>query len=317
MANLPPPLEVAVLKTLAKDPDERFFDFSLFLEAIQSVLSPPPAFPLFRSTYSRKKRTISHAVPSTNTEIISSPIRKHASRRAVTQAPERSGTPSGSEACALMSEYLTDEQAIDTPITQQEPEAIWLPDPFGEEEGDRLPVRAAVLSTDEHSETLLDKTASSLKKRTHRHGSVTVLVKYSKRRSLELGLLLSVIMAVVCSALWLSGIIPFETASPLPTETSQSSGAHLSPHLTIPISLRIPTNRSSAIPTAIPTARFSQNGSIANSTPHAKNANSISNATYQSSNTPTAPANPSLTPTATPANSDPYPPRGRWGLNFF
>src|SRR5260370_31162668 len=55
LADLPPSLETAVLKTLAKDPDERFFDFSLFLEAIQAVLSPLPAFPLFRFANSHKK----------------------------------------------------------------------------------------------------------------------------------------------------------------------------------------------------------------------------------------------------------------------
>src|SRR5207245_363211 len=38
VADLPPVLETAVLKTLARDPDERFFDFSLFLEVIQSIL---------------------------------------------------------------------------------------------------------------------------------------------------------------------------------------------------------------------------------------------------------------------------------------
>jgi serine/threonine protein kinase len=46
IANLPPALETAVFKALAYDPDQRFFDFSPFLEVIQSVLSPPPANPL-------------------------------------------------------------------------------------------------------------------------------------------------------------------------------------------------------------------------------------------------------------------------------
>jgi serine/threonine protein kinase len=59
IANLPPSLDTAILKTLAKDPAERFFDFSLFLEVIQSVLLFPPAFPLVHSVASRKHRTTS------------------------------------------------------------------------------------------------------------------------------------------------------------------------------------------------------------------------------------------------------------------
>ena len=38
IADLPPSLDTAILKTLAKDPAERFFDFSLFLEVVQSAL---------------------------------------------------------------------------------------------------------------------------------------------------------------------------------------------------------------------------------------------------------------------------------------
>src|SRR5260370_24910339 len=59
VADLPPSLEAAVIKTLAKDPDERFFDFSLFLEILRSILSPPPVFPLARSAHSYDNWTIS------------------------------------------------------------------------------------------------------------------------------------------------------------------------------------------------------------------------------------------------------------------
>ena len=85
-ANLPASLEVAVLKTLARDPAERFFDFSLFLEVIGSVLSPPPAFPLLRSLSSRKMRTLSHPVASVPTES----IRKRASSRVASELAEES-----------------------------------------------------------------------------------------------------------------------------------------------------------------------------------------------------------------------------------
>lgn len=80
VADLPPSLEVAILKALAHDPDQRFFDFSLFLEVIESVLSPSPAFPLLRSTYPGKKRP-RQAMPSTKTATLSSPIRKRATKR--------------------------------------------------------------------------------------------------------------------------------------------------------------------------------------------------------------------------------------------
>ena len=64
VADLPASLDAAVLKTLAKDPTERFFDFSLFLEVIQSVLSPPPAFPLKHAASSHKNGEISRLVHS-------------------------------------------------------------------------------------------------------------------------------------------------------------------------------------------------------------------------------------------------------------
>ncbi len=56
--DLSPSLEVAVLKTLAADPEERFFDFSLFLDVVQSVLLPSPPFPLSRPPHSRRKTAL-------------------------------------------------------------------------------------------------------------------------------------------------------------------------------------------------------------------------------------------------------------------
>ncbi|HEX3640414.1 MAG TPA: serine/threonine-protein kinase, partial [Ktedonobacteraceae bacterium] len=97
VADLPASLEIAILKTLAKDPIERFFDFSLFLDVIRSVLSPPPAFPLLRSPNSRKHRIISRPMQSGKVETISSPIRKRATNRVAPQPFEPSAASSSAK----------------------------------------------------------------------------------------------------------------------------------------------------------------------------------------------------------------------------
>ena len=76
--DLPPSLEAAVLKALAQDPEERFFDFSLFLEVIKSVLLPPPAFPLARAAHSSKNRVSDYPVQSKEARAVSSPVIDHA-----------------------------------------------------------------------------------------------------------------------------------------------------------------------------------------------------------------------------------------------
>src|SRR6266852_1048383 len=74
VADLPPSLDTAILKTLAKDPAERFFDFSLFLEVIQSALSPTPAFPLSRTGASGKQRTTSRPTRWPKAQTFLSPL---------------------------------------------------------------------------------------------------------------------------------------------------------------------------------------------------------------------------------------------------
>ncbi|HEX3640027.1 MAG TPA: serine/threonine-protein kinase, partial [Ktedonobacteraceae bacterium] len=109
VANLPPTLEAAVLKTLAKDPDERFFDFSQFLEVIRSVLLPPPAFPLglSHSAEAQKNRIIPHPVQSAKGES----IRQRASKRVTHQLPELF------EACST-TEVDVIEPAVVPPLSQ-------------------------------------------------------------------------------------------------------------------------------------------------------------------------------------------------------
>jgi serine/threonine protein kinase len=88
--DVPPSLERAVLKALAKDPDERFDDFLLFLEVIRSMGSPSPAFPFISSPPSRSSRTLAQATKSTKAEIVVSPIRKRAAKRSAPEQPEPS-----------------------------------------------------------------------------------------------------------------------------------------------------------------------------------------------------------------------------------
>jgi len=90
VADLPPSLEAAVLKTLAKDPDERFFDFSLFLEIIRSILSPPPVFPLARSARSCENGTISRLTQAAEVESLLSPIRRRATKGTAPEPSEES-----------------------------------------------------------------------------------------------------------------------------------------------------------------------------------------------------------------------------------
>jgi serine/threonine protein kinase len=64
VADLPSTLEAAILKTLAKDPNERFFNFSLFLDVIRSALSSQPVFPFLRSEIPHEQNaTFSHTYP--------------------------------------------------------------------------------------------------------------------------------------------------------------------------------------------------------------------------------------------------------------
>src|SRR5437868_4013793 len=93
-------------------------------------------------------------------------------------------------------ESLTTEPAITVPITEQEPGDALLTDLFeeeGEEEG--LPGRVDANSTDEHREAPAGIMDSSFTRRTQGRGPMRVFVQHSRRRGLELGLVLSVIVA--------------------------------------------------------------------------------------------------------------------------
>jgi len=228
--DLPPSLETAVLKTLAKDPEERFFDFSLFLEVIQSVLSPPPAFPLFRSTYSRKSRTVSYPAQSAKAKTISSLTPK----RAASELLESSGVFSGREGNIagpadegqkhnsssailiepmLQSEALTSELAMTTPIIEEEVDDVLLNDPFREEDVNRslglVSPGSSVLGQSQSGVGWIPSSLTSID--LPRPWAIRTL--HSKRRVLGLTLLLSMIVALLTYAFWPSGMTQLNTNS--------------------------------------------------------------------------------------------------------
>jgi serine/threonine protein kinase len=170
VADVLPSLEAAVIKTLAKDPAERFVDCSLFLEIVCSVLSPTPLFPIVRSAHSRKNRTNAHSAQVAEAERRVSPIRKRAARKPPEQFAvsseekaerrepvdtlsasdasilEGAGMipPSGSLASHLHSNQFTsplsgETYLVDKGANEQEIPPLLLTDPFVEEEADAFP----------------------------------------------------------------------------------------------------------------------------------------------------------------------------------
>ncbi len=393
VAGLPPALEIAVLKTLAQDPEERFFDFSLFLEVIQSVLSPPPAFPLLRPTYASKNRAASQAVQPAKAGAISSPIRKRAAKHTAPELPDQSRASSGGEGeltestgahlvvdtslpkptgsisnpesltSVLQSQLFTSSLSLDVAplsnkesaipdhppqehkhnepadfmvgimplsqasraelamarlITEEAADAVGLTDLFMEE--DVSPVRALASLAHEDDESKINKITSVVESNTDVLVP-TVRTRRSRRRSLGLVLLLSVIVAVISSGVWFSGIISFSTSSYLSPSTSDDSTANLGANPTA-ILIHIPKLNLKVLPTAA--ANFSQNAAIAGSNPNAENASYVpsgtnngykSNTTSVSSNPSASNTNSSPATTTSTANSDPYPPSGTLALN--
>ncbi|HEX3642531.1 MAG TPA: protein kinase, partial [Ktedonobacteraceae bacterium] len=231
VADLPPTLEVAILKTLAKDPNERFFDFSLFLEVIQSVLSPTPPFPLLISTTSRKKGTTSHSVMSTKAETISSPIRRRASKRVAPQQPEPSGASSSTKG-----NRAEPAVPLSTPDANMPKQVATIPNP----ELLELPsgVELFVSLTPDSTNPLIERADKAAKQ---------PLQFQNRKRLLGLALLLSMIVALLAYEFW-----PFELARP---DKSLHSVQEMTNGMTtqIPTSgTDIPTRQSSAQATINP-----------------------------------------------------------------
>ncbi|HEX3643038.1 MAG TPA: serine/threonine-protein kinase, partial [Ktedonobacteraceae bacterium] len=117
IADLPPSLDTAILKTLAKDPAERFFDFSLFLELVQSVLLLPPAFPLLPSVDSRKPRTTSRPMrrPKART-FLSSVHQITASSSPPSELPDAEVIQQSEERIPMTTKSVFDQNQTDTKL---------------------------------------------------------------------------------------------------------------------------------------------------------------------------------------------------------
>ena len=176
VATLPPSLEVALFKALARDPAERFFDFSLFLEVIQSILSPPPAFPLFLSLSSRKKTTLSQPVHREG-DSLHQPLMVQRSNGAAT----------------IFLEVPSAEQTVVIPITEKDAHALPPSNPSVEEQTDTLPVEAPASSAYERSHDPTSKMAPLGAP----HSGQTVQTPYSTRIVIGSVHLLLVIGALV------------------------------------------------------------------------------------------------------------------------
>jgi serine/threonine protein kinase len=164
--DLPPSLKTAVIKTLAEDPAERFFDFSLFLEVIQAAVSPSPVFPFAHSARIHENRTSSHSEHLNNSETRSS------------------------------------ESAMVTSLTKEKADEELISDPFEEEQEEISLTGVLVSSSHEWIISTIGSIALSLAKNIDGFGSGIVRRSSGKIRPLVLALLLSMIITLVAHPFW-------------------------------------------------------------------------------------------------------------------
>jgi serine/threonine protein kinase len=169
VADLPSSFETAVLKTMAKDPAERFFDFSLFLEVIQSALFPQPTFPLVRSTYARNNSTTSRPLQSIK------------------------ALADGSSA----------KLAMTTSLTKEETDGLLLANLSMKKEEHGSLVITPASSVYGRGEDPTVKIDHSLISSTDMHGPRTLSTIRRRRSAIRLTLLLSVIAILIIPILWL------------------------------------------------------------------------------------------------------------------
>jgi len=187
IADLPPSLDTAILKMLAKDPVERFYDFSLFLEVVQSVLLLPPAIPLLQAAASHKQRTTSRPTRRPKVRVFSS--------SAVPPSP----TPQSLQAETIQQPEeripMTTKSVLDSDQTdsQQDADDLWLTNLFEEQESNDLSATGSVSLGHEQHEPDRD-TRDKLILSPHRDRPVSRRIQ--PNRSTVFGLVLLCIIVV-------------------------------------------------------------------------------------------------------------------------
>jgi len=205
-------LEAAVLKTLAKEPNERFFDFLLFLEVIRSVLSPPPSFPILRSATSHKQMTTSRFIHSPKARTFLSSLRQPV----VSPSP----TPEAPEIFALFnaehdlaepvdastavnarmetmqqSEDLISKIAMTPQTSEKHADDLWLTNLFGEQERNYPPATVSANLGHEQYKSEIDEVISALPQNTERDIPLTRRTQSNRGKLLGLIFLCLVITA--------------------------------------------------------------------------------------------------------------------------
>jgi serine/threonine protein kinase len=262
VTNLPPSLEVAVLKTLAKDPTERFSDLSLFLGVIRSVLSSSLELLLSHSTPSHKARIPSHSLHSA--DVVVSPIRQRAAKRMAkhdtlssfallsTEFPSTSSTAklktndvfsTSKVEAGLQLKDPTSEQTTTIPILEYQTIDLLFTNTVLEERTDVSPViePASPIGWQKSGDAMLKK-SSALTRSTVRLS--VALTQLSQRTVQKLALVLSVIMIMIPAVIWLSGMLTANRDSHLTHVAMKTPVANLR---------MTPTANATTAPTANPT----------------------------------------------------------------
>lgn len=261
VTNLPPSLEVAVLKTLAKDPTERFSDLSLFLEVIRSVLSSSLELLLSHSTPSHKERIPSHSLHSADAVV--SPIRQRAAKRMAKHDALSSFAPPSTEFSSTSSSAKlkindvfatpqvevepqlkdsTSELTMITPISEYQTIDLLFTNAVLEERTDVSPTIEPASPIGWQSGDAMLKKSSALTRSTVRLS--VALTQLSQRTVQKLALFLSVIMIAIPAVIWLSGML---------TANRDSHLTHVAMNTPVANLRMTPTANARTSPTANPT----------------------------------------------------------------
>jgi serine/threonine protein kinase len=270
VADQLPSLNTAVLKALAKEPDERFFDFSLFLEVIRSVLSPAPAFPLLRSTTSHHQNTTPH--PRHPLKVSSTLLSSHPSVACLSPLPKTSEASASPNAEHDLAELLDAPPTSEVHILKQLKNTPSSDDPFD----DPSLINPATEQDDTESDTNLideehglevDEMTVPLLNSTDRDVSLKTQTQGNRRKIFKLVPLGFIILAFVMAARSNNtAFLPLKTIKPdmlvqqKPTQvlTPQGDASPTTIPLTVPnpsptLTIQPTTPNPSTTPTLQPT----------------------------------------------------------------